>query len=110
MKIDELTPVRFTGAIAGTFSVIGSSIMMASFLSQSRKNWRSADVNSNDQQKLSALAGGFLLQLFWLSLSDFIIGIGFALSFRPYPTPEWVCSMQALMICTHTDRYVDASN
>eukprot|EP01138_Halocafeteria_seosinensis_P012172 gb/GECG01012440.1/.p1 GENE.gb/GECG01012440.1/~~gb/GECG01012440.1/.p1 ORF type:complete len:401 (+),score=22.95 gb/GECG01012440.1/:1-1203(+) len=68
-------------AVSGIWAMVGALALVTSYFATTRwKSWAPDATNTSMREKVRALAQGFLLQLTWLSISNFLEGLFFALS------------------------------
>eukprot|EP01138_Halocafeteria_seosinensis_P002971 gb/GECG01003035.1/.p1 GENE.gb/GECG01003035.1/~~gb/GECG01003035.1/.p1 ORF type:complete len:380 (+),score=20.31 gb/GECG01003035.1/:1-1140(+) len=77
----EVRTGQIVVAVSGCLCMVGALTIIVSFYVTSWGSWRVKDpATASKNEKVKALAQGYLLQLFWLSVSNFFGGAFFALA------------------------------
>eukprot|EP01138_Halocafeteria_seosinensis_P006004 gb/GECG01006137.1/.p1 GENE.gb/GECG01006137.1/~~gb/GECG01006137.1/.p1 ORF type:complete len:387 (+),score=14.40 gb/GECG01006137.1/:1-1161(+) len=86
----------------GVASMLGASVIIGAYLKTSWGAWRVPGRKTTLEQKVKALAEGYMLQLFWLSVSDWFSGLAFGISRFTIPpdfeTVNTACRVQTVSI------------
>eukprot|EP01138_Halocafeteria_seosinensis_P013179 gb/GECG01013460.1/.p1 GENE.gb/GECG01013460.1/~~gb/GECG01013460.1/.p1 ORF type:complete len:429 (+),score=31.21 gb/GECG01013460.1/:1-1287(+) len=78
---EEVKDGQMAVAVSGCLCMVGSLVIIVSFYATSWGAWRVTNPKTaSRREKVKALAEGFLLQLFWLSVANFFQGMFFVLS------------------------------
>lgn len=77
----EVRKGQIVVATCGLLSMLGAFAIIVSFCGSSWKSWDVDPTRATLRQKIRALAQGYLLQLAWLSVSNFWEGFFYFVSF-----------------------------
>eukprot|EP01138_Halocafeteria_seosinensis_P001506 gb/GECG01001544.1/.p1 GENE.gb/GECG01001544.1/~~gb/GECG01001544.1/.p1 ORF type:complete len:374 (+),score=21.37 gb/GECG01001544.1/:1-1122(+) len=94
----EVRDGQIVVATAGCLCMVGALVIIVSFYATSWGSWRVQPETVSRREKVKALAQGYLLQLFWLSVSNFFGGLFFTLSLgipRDF-TIDTICTVQVI--------------
>ena len=99
---DQVLIGQIVVASSAGLSMIGALIIVISFFATSWGSWR-VDINTAGvEDKIKALAQGYLLQLVCLSISNFFSGLFYALALaipRDLANVDTTCKVQAVGRC-----------
>jgi len=93
--------LRIMSGVCGALSILGSGLLILSFVAFSCNQWRSATAKSGIEDKARALIGGYLLQVCFLAVADLLVGCAWMLSLfltdKTEPT-DTLCVVQAWLV------------